>query len=411
LPTLAPDAVASRSSAVSQALVVEDDALERLRLARLVARAGFEVREANDAVQAIALLADRPADVVITDWELPSVSGVELCRTLAAATDRPHLIVVTARDGISDVQEALESGADDYLSKPYRAGELSARLQAARRLVTLRRRLIDRGEMYEMALRQRERALALLDDELAVASRVQAELLDQSTRPLPGTDCATIFRPAGRVGGDLFGLLPARPGHVTFFQADATGHGVPAALQAIATVAMLQTLAAREGHLLDPATAMGELNRRVAVMSPGSAACTLGLGVLDTLSGSGRLCLAGHPRPLLCRQGEEARPLGRGGLPLGALEESVYENEEFRVGPGDRLVMFSDGFVESRNPTGEAFGVDGLKAALRSCEGGSPADLAHAASRALDTFRAGCLPEDDISMLIIATTGADRNVS
>ena len=98
MPTLAPDAVASRSSAVSQALVVEDDALERLRLARLVARAGFEVREANDAVQAIALLADRPADVVITDWELPSVSGVELCRTLAAATDRPHLIVVTARD-------------------------------------------------------------------------------------------------------------------------------------------------------------------------------------------------------------------------------------------------------------------------------------------------------------------------
>jgi sigma-B regulation protein RsbU (phosphoserine phosphatase) len=174
---------------------------------------------------------------------------------------------------------------------------------------------------------------------------------------------------------------------------------------------MLQMLAAREGHLLDPAAAMGELNRRAATMSPGSATCTLGLGVLDTLSGSGRLCLAGHPRPLLCRQGEVARPLGRGGLPLGALDESVYENEEFRLGPGDRLVMFSDGFVDSRNPQGECFGVEGLKVALHSCGGDSPADLAHAASRALDTFRAGSVPEDDISMLVIATTGADRDVS
>jgi len=409
--TLATTASAFRSSADGQALVVEDDALERLRLARLVGRAGFEVREAADAVQAIALLADRPVDVVITDWELPSISGIELCRTLASGADRPHLIVVTARDDIADVQEALESGADDFLSKPYHAGELGARLQAARRLVTLRRRLIERGEMYEMALRQRERALALLDDELAVAARVQAELLDQSTRPVAGIECASIFRPAGRVGGDLFGLLPSRPGHVTFFQADATGHGVPAALQAIATVAMLQTLAAREGHRLDPAAAMRELNRRVAAMSPGAAGCTLCLGVLDTRSGIGRLCLAGHPRPLLCRQGKKPDPIGRGGLPLGALDEPIYENDEFTVGPGDRLVIFSDGFVESRNPEGQPFGVEGLADALCSGEGGPPADLAQAASRGLDAFRGACLPEDDISMLIITTTGADGDVS
>lgn len=81
-----------------QAIVVEDDPLERLRIARLVSAAGFEVREAADVPEAIAQHARLRADVVVSDWQLPSMSGLESCRALATGSNRPHVIYVDIGD-------------------------------------------------------------------------------------------------------------------------------------------------------------------------------------------------------------------------------------------------------------------------------------------------------------------------
>ena len=393
-----------------QALVVEDDALERLRLSRVVARAGFKVREAADVPQALALLAELPADVVVSDWQLPSLSGLDLCRALAGSPARPHLIMVTARDGEADLAQAIDAGADDFISKPYRSAELSARLHAGRRVVELRRKLIERGDAYEHALRHRERDQASVEHELTVAARLQAELLEQFSRPLPGIHCERVFRPASRLGGDLFGLLPAGAGRIAFFQLDATGHGVAASLHAFSTVAMLQALVAREGAHMDPAVAVRELNLSAAAQSPEAATCTLVIGVVDTCTGLGELCLAGHPRPLLSGPGKRAQPLGLGGLPLGALEHAHYANTPFTMDPRDKLVLYSDGFIDTEDSSGEAFGTERLLAVADFHADRPAGELARCAALALDAWRGSRAPDDDISMLAITLEGVTREI-
>jgi sigma-B regulation protein RsbU (phosphoserine phosphatase) len=397
--------------ASQQAIVVEDDALERLRLSHVVARAGFEVREAADVPQALALLAELPVDVVVSDWQLPSLSGLDLCRALAGSPARPHLIMVTARDGEADLAQAIDAGADDFISKPYRSAELSARLHAGRRVVALRRKLIERGDAYEHALRHRERDQVSVEHELTVAARLQAELLEQFSRPLSGIHCERVFRPASRLGGDLFGLLPAGAGRIAFFHLDATGHGVAASLHAFSTVAMLQALVAREGAHLDPAAAVRELNLSAAAQSPEAATCTLVVGVVDTRSGLGKLCLAGHPHPLLSGPGRQVQSLGLGGLPLGALEEACYANTSFTMAPRDMLVLYSDGFIDTENSAGEAFGIERLRAVANLHAGRPASELARSAALALDAWRGNRTPDDDISMLAITLEGVTREIS
>ncbi len=118
----------------AEILVVEDD--ERIRQAL---RLGLEdeqyrVAEADSAEQALELFARRPAQLVLVDVMLPGVDGFELCRSLRRSSDVP-IIIVTARADSHDVVAGLEAGADDYVTKPFVAKELSARIRALLRRV------------------------------------------------------------------------------------------------------------------------------------------------------------------------------------------------------------------------------------------------------------------------------------
>jgi len=382
-----------------QAIVVEDDSLERLRIARVVSASGFEVREATDVPEAIALHARLRADVIVSDWQLPSMSGLDLCRALAAGSTRPHVIMVTARDDVSDLAAAIDAGADDFITKPFRTAELKARLRAGRRTASLRRHLLERGRTFERVLHHREVERSEVEQQLQIAAGLQAELLDQFTRPVPGFRCATVFRPASRLGGDLFGILPITPSSIVFFHLDATGHGIAAALLAFSTAAMLQAIVARSEGVVDAAAVMAELNQQAGTRE---TSCTVALGVLDRETGQGRLCLAGHPRPLVCGDKSGALPIGRGGLPIGAFDDARWEVVEFALSGGEALILYSDGFTDATNAVSESFGTERLQAALAAAGNHSSDRLTRAATMALDGWRDGHPPDDDISMLAIA---------
>jgi len=385
-----------------QAIVVEDDALERLRIARIVSRAGFEVREATDVPEAVMLHARLQADVVVSDWQLPSMSGLDLCRTLAANASRPHVIIVTARDDVSDLAAAIDAGADDFITKPFRSVELQARLHAGRRIASMRRYLVERGRTFEHALGCHDDERVAVEQELRVASSLQAELLEEFTRPVPGFRCATVFRPASRLGGDLFGMLPTGPTSLAFFHLDATGHGIAAALQAFSAAARLQAIVSRREGAVDPPAILAELNEHAGAQG---VSCTIALGTLDRRTGSGQVCLAGHPRPIVCGGGAGAVAIGRGGLPIGALEDARWPATDFTLRTGQALVLHSDGFPDARNAGSDHFGTGRLHAALAGAPTGSVEQLTRAATLALDAWREGHPPDDDISMLAIAIEG------
>ena len=111
-------------------LVVDDDrpVLESLR--RSLAFNGYEVDVARDGYEALARLAERRPDAIVLDVMMPRLDGLETCRRLRAAGDDLPVLMLTARDAVSDRVAGLDAGADDYLPKPFALEELLARLRA-----------------------------------------------------------------------------------------------------------------------------------------------------------------------------------------------------------------------------------------------------------------------------------------
>jgi diguanylate cyclase (GGDEF)-like protein len=140
----------SLSRASQTILVAEDDPLFlRLLQARLQGW-GFRVITAKDGTEAWQLLQDsNTPDLLILDWIMPGVDGIELCRRIRAVQkDRYHyILLVSGKDDKQDVIAGLEAGADDYLTKPFDVGELKARLRTGTRILTLQHELIQAREV------------------------------------------------------------------------------------------------------------------------------------------------------------------------------------------------------------------------------------------------------------------------
>jgi two-component system phosphate regulon response regulator PhoB len=106
-------------------------------LRQVLARGGYRVTHAPSGEEALIRIQEQKPDLVLLDWSLPAISGLEVCRRLRSARDTRYLpiIMVTARDGETDRVRGLDTGADDYVTKPFSSGELMARIAAVLRRV------------------------------------------------------------------------------------------------------------------------------------------------------------------------------------------------------------------------------------------------------------------------------------
>ncbi len=124
-------------------LLVDDEPTQRLIMARLLKRAGYDVDTASNGKEALAKIDSDDFQLMITDWEMPEMDGIALCSALRALkrTGYIYTILLTARDAVEHVVTGLQAGADDYLTKPVIEPELIARLNTGKRIVTLERSL------------------------------------------------------------------------------------------------------------------------------------------------------------------------------------------------------------------------------------------------------------------------------
>jgi len=168
-------------------LIAEDDPTSRLTLRAALAKLGYEIEIADDGRAAWEALqrADAP-EIAILDWMMPDVTGPEICRRLRARESGPYVYVIllTMMTELSALVEGLESGADDFISKPFRLPELYARLRAGQRVIDLQRELLaGRAQLEKVAaydfltgLLNRRSILEKLGQEIARAEREGAPL-------------------------------------------------------------------------------------------------------------------------------------------------------------------------------------------------------------------------------------------
>jgi serine phosphatase RsbU (regulator of sigma subunit) len=311
-------------------LVVDDQPdIGRLVGVRLKAR-GFQVENASGGGEALERIDDVPPDIVFLDVAMPGTGGLEVLRSIRQQGLDIAVIMMTAFGTEQVAIEALRSGADDYLRKPFEAAELQAILD---RTVT-RLRL----ERQNAALRRQ------LDAELARAARVQADLLPQEPPCAPRFDIAARCVPAREVGGDFYDWQELQPGQIAITLGDVMGKGMPAALLMATVRAALRTIA---GHL-PPAEVVSQAEHALGQdLSRSDSFVTLFQAHLDAPSGDLRFVDAGHGLAFIRRAGGSVDELGPRGLPFGVIGGIEYEEGRASLSDGDALVVFTDGLVDA----------------------------------------------------------------
>jgi DNA-binding response OmpR family regulator len=157
-------------------LIADDDGVSRLLLSASLRKRGHDVREAHDGVEALAIWEEERQRLVISDWMMPDLDGLEFCRKIRAESDSEltYVILLTARSGQANYLEAMEAGVDDFLSKPFEKDQLAARLRVAERILDLDENLRTANSDLERRVLERtadlEKALAVKGEFLSRAS-------------------------------------------------------------------------------------------------------------------------------------------------------------------------------------------------------------------------------------------------
>jgi serine phosphatase RsbU (regulator of sigma subunit)/anti-sigma regulatory factor (Ser/Thr protein kinase) len=245
----------------------------------------------------------------------------------------------------------------------------------------------------EAEVRARER----IEQELRVAQLIQQQFLPKTLPDLPGWQIAAFYRAAAEVGGDFYDFIELPEGKVGLVVGDVTGHGVPAALVMATTRSVLRSEAPR---LVAPSKVLERVNEFLHADIPANMFVTCLYAVLDPASGALTFANAGHDLPFV-RRGAAVEELRATGMPLGAMPGMRYDEKQAVLGPGDVIVLHSDGLAEAHDPSRAMFGFPRMRQLIG--ELGSGHELIDGLLEALHRFTgAAWEQEDDITLVTLA---------
>ena len=401
-------------------LIVDDQPLQRTLLRRALGRMGHQVFEATSGEQALELIDHHQVQLIVSDWVMDGMDGVELCRRLRLRSRDDearyvYFILMSSRDTREDLITGIQAGADDFLRKPIDVDELAVRLRSGQRVLDLQAGLARRNHLLGQAYER-------IQHDIDAAGVFQLSLLptDGAGDDAP-VDLSWLFLPSNQVSGDALNHFRLDHDHLGFYVLDVAGHGVASAMVAMIVTQYLNPrlsgclyrqaqIDPRQLVINDPADAMRALNDQLLRQGIGSNYLTCLYGVLDLRNGRVRLVRAGHTLPLIGHADGSVEVIDdEGDFPLGLIEDTTFHVIERTLAPGARLCLYSDGITECENPArdGEQFGLERLRAFLAAQ---AHAPVAQATARFADVMRewAGQTTRsfaDDVSMLLIEYSG------
>lgn len=240
-------------------------------------------------------------------------------------------------------------------------------------------------------------------DELVMARQLQSELVPQSLPAVPGFELGAFNRVANTVGGDLYEFQPLPDGRLVVLFGDASGHGMAAGLvMAIAHTAWRLQIERDPS----PAAVLETLNRVLCrtgtCRTSGPRQFFAGVALLLSPDGTFTAGVAGHPPMLkVGATGAVTGRFGRGAYPLGIKQTQAYGVEEGVVGPGESLVLHSDGLPEARDEHDREFGDGRILGVLARTAGRSAGEIAAALSGEVLGFLGRRPVGDDVSLAVI----------
>ncbi len=407
-------------------LVVDDDTANRSALCDCLKQRGYEAVGARDGAVALELLARDAFDLVLLDITMPGINGFEVLRRVRETYSRSELpvIMVTGWGERGHTVHALESGANDYITKPLDLPIVLARLRtqlalkrAYDHIWKLEHDLELRNAEIEATHRELQDAYGRMKGDLASAASVQRSLLPSTLPEIPGVRFAWMFEPCADLAGDILDVFSLDDEHVAFYLLDVSGHGVRAALLSVTLSRILAPQGdrpslvqrrRRDGDGLEPTPpheVAEELNRRFQLDLETWQYFTLFYGVLNTRTRRLRYVSAGQPGPIYAPAGGGPVDLSRPVYAIGWVPDPHYATRELTLAPGDRLYLISDGITEARSAEKKLFGTDRVLRALASGRMRAPQDCLAQVLREAELF-CGRPFDDDVSALVLEITPA-----
>ncbi|MBV1925608.1 MAG: fused response regulator/phosphatase [Rhodobacteraceae bacterium] len=410
----------SQPGAIQRVLVVDDSRLQRRILVSYLKKWGFEILEAESGEQALEICAKTMPDLVLSDWMMPGISGLEFCRNFR---DLPqdgygYFILLTSKSEKNEVAQGLDAGADDFLTKPVNSGELRARITAGDRIFGMQQELTEKNRMISDTLGQLQAAYDTIDKDLIQAKKIQESLVPERTRDFGAAQVSLLLKPCGHIGGDLVGMFSPAQDQVGFYSVDVSGHGITSAMMTARLGGYLSSTyfdqnVGVQGHddqtysLRQPEDVAQMMNSLLLAETGIEEYFTIAYATADLRTGRVQLIQAGHPHPLVLRRDGSVEFIGKGGIPIGLLPDVTYDQFETVLKPGDRLLLYSDGFTECQMNNGQMLEEDGLVELIRNCPSGQSGqefldDLFWTLSRSMSPEHG---MDDDVSAIMFEYEG------
>jgi serine phosphatase RsbU (regulator of sigma subunit) len=256
---------------------------------------------------------------------------------------------------------------------------------------------LQNARMHQESLKQQR-----LQQDLLLAEQIQKSFLPRQLPSVTGMEFVTEYRPAYSVGGDFYDLFWLDPDRVGVFIGDVSGKGVSAALLMARISSDLRVAALAEA---DPARAISRVNRTVLERKQHDIFVTGIYMTLDVRTRAITLANAGHLPPFIRHKarGELERVEGGSGTAIGIFDEASYEQTTLYLGPGDTLVLCTDGVLEATDELGEQFGFERLELSL-SAGTSRPRELAERLERDLREHVGDAPQYDDLTLIVLGVT-------
>ena len=330
-------------------LIVDDDPVNIQVLENYLLLENYKIKKTRDGHDAISIIQnDRSVDLVLLDIMMPRVTGYDVAKKIREQFTHAELpiIMLTAKNQISDLVAGIEAGANDYLSKPFDKRELFARVN---------NHLMLKHSIHESI------KLAGIEVELNLARKIQRSTMPSSIPELDSIEIAVRYIPMESIGGDFYNFHVPSGDSIGILLTDVTGHGIPAALIA----SMLKVVSNILVEYADkPDRFLAEMNR----MLTGNMGDQLLTATYVFVDGKNRRFLhanAGHEPVIILRRKKgiviEDNPRGR---IVGLDKINNIELSDIAIDSGDRIILYTDCITEAFNSKREMLGLENFKKAI-----------------------------------------------
>ncbi len=367
-------------------LVVDDEPINLQVLTNQLSLERYSVMIATNGEDAIRIVEEHVPDLLILDIMMPRMSGLEVCRKLREtySLHRLPILMLTAKNQVNDIIAGFEAGANDYLAKPFDKREMIARVNT---LISLKE-AIDKNN-----------SLIALQKELEIANRILQSILPEVMPEMKNISIHAHYHPMAEVGGDFYDFHVIDNDRIGVLIADVSGHGVPSAIIA-AMMKVAFSLQKSIAH--EPMDVLKEINH-ILRGRYGKQMITAIYAYLDLKTGTLRGSNAGHFPILIFRKSDQKiNEFMPRGWAIGLQQELKLSEEEFGLKPGDRIILFTDGIIESRNRDGELFGYDRFLQLVREKQDLSPREFSDFILKRLSEWsQQGQRFDDDLTIIVM----------